>query len=647
MSLIRQIWLLLLGTLLLAFVGSVGVTVGSARDSLQTQLRLKNSDNAVSLALALSQQKGDPQLMELLMAAQFDTGFYRQVRFAAADGKTTFSREAVLAPSRAPQWFVALVPIESVPGSAQVSDGWRALGSVQVTSHAAFAHDDLWRGTVRSAIALAAVGMLAALVAHLVVGRIRRPLDQAVEQAQSLVNGEFTTVPESSVPELQRLTRAMNTMVARLKRIFDEQAAQVESLRQQAHSDPLTGLSNRKHFLGQLGATLQREDGTAEGGLVLLRLLDLAGVNRSLGRVAADRVIGAIAQALQAYTQRVSGCHIGRLNGSDFALCLPVGGVALETAQAVTEALRAVLPAFGAGVGIAVGAVEMQREGQVAQVMSAADAALARAESRGAFAVELGALADAQGAGYDTTLMGEGAWRKRISDALSHGRARLVCFPVIDVQRQLVHLECPLRLQLESQGPFETAARWLPLALRGRLTAAIDERAVELALADNERDGLARCVNLSSASLADSGFAARLRTLLQSAPRQARELWLEVPELAAVEQFEQVQELARQLRSTGVRVGLEHAGERLSRIDRLFEAGLDYVKLDASVVVGVAGDSDRANYLKGAVAMLHGLSMKAFAEGVADAADAQRLWQIGIDGVTGPWASTTRSDLVG
>ena len=99
-------------------------------------------------------------------------------------------------------------------------------------------------------------------------------------------------MPESRVPELQRLTRAMNTMVARLKLIFDAQAAQVESLRRQAHSDPLTGLSNRKHFLGQLGATLQREDGTAEGGLVLLRLLDLAGVNRSLGHVATDRVIG-------------------------------------------------------------------------------------------------------------------------------------------------------------------------------------------------------------------------------------------------------------------------------------------------------------------------------------------------------------------
>jgi len=644
MSLIRQIWLLLIGALVLAFIGGVGVVIESERDTLQTQLRIKNNDNAAALALALSQQRGDPQLMELLLAAQFDTGFYRQIRFVGADGQVHFAREQAAAPAHAPGWFVSLLPIASAPGLAQVSDGWRALGSVQVVSQTAFAHDDLWLGGLRSALALALVGLVAALIARAVVGRIRRPLDQAVQQAQSLVNGEFVTVPEPRVPELQRLTLAMNTMVARLKLIFDAQATQVETLRREAHSDPVSGLSNRKHFMAQLAGTLQGEDGTAEGGLVLLRVLDLAGINRSLGHATTDRMIAAVAQALQAYVERVPGCHLGRLNGSDFALCLPVGRVALETAQAVAKALRAALPAFGPGIAVAAGAVEMRRDMPIAQVMAAADAALALAESRGPFSVELGE--GAESAMAQTTLLGEGTWRKRIHDALVEGRVKLVAFPLIDAKQQLIHLECPLRVQLVADGTFETAARWLPLALRGRLTPLIDERAVDLALTQIERDGQPRCVNISSASLADSAFAARLRGLLIAAPRAARGLWLEVPELAGVDQFAQVQELAHQLRPAGARVGLEHAGERLSRIERLFEAGLDYVKLDASVVHGVASDAGRATYLKSVIAMLHGLSMKAYAEGVSDAQDAQALWDIGIDGITGPHASTVRDDLL-
>ncbi len=634
MSLIRQIWLLMLGTVLLAFVGSVTVAVDSARAYLQTQLQLKNSDNATTMALVLSQQKGDRDLMALLMSAQFDTGYYRSIRFVAADGSVPFAREAATGPAKAPAWFVRLVSIESVPGQAQVSDGWRALGRVEVVSHAAYAHDELWSNSLHSAYALGLVGLLAGAVGTLVVGRIRRPIDGTVGQAEALVRGEFITVAEPRVPELQRLTRAMNTMVERLRVAFQTQAAQLDVLHRQANCDSLTGLSNRVHFLGQLSAALQREDGTAEGGLVLLRVLDLAGINRSQGHQVADRVITTIAQALRPYAERVPGCFLGRLNGSDFALCLPVAGVARETAQSMADALRQVLPTLAAGAAVSVGAIELRRDAQLARVMSAADAALARAESLGPFAVEL-----AGEGGPGVTLLGEGAWRQRIREALVHQRIRLVGFPVVDARLGLIHLECPLRLQLEENGEFEAAARWLPLAMRSRLTADVDERALALALAESAQDNQARCVNLSPASLTDSAFSARLRALLWGAPRVARLISLEVAEIAAVEHFQLLQELSRQLRPTGVRIGIEHAGERLGLIPRLFEAGLDYVKLDASVIRGVGQDEHRATFVRGTVTLLHGLSLQVIAEGVADEEDAERLWECGIDGATGPWIS--------
>ena len=47
--------------------------------------------------------------------------------------------------------------------------------------------------------------------------RIRKPLDETVEQAVSLQRGEYLTVAEPNVPELKRLTRAMNSMVSRLR----------------------------------------------------------------------------------------------------------------------------------------------------------------------------------------------------------------------------------------------------------------------------------------------------------------------------------------------------------------------------------------------------------------------------------------------
>jgi hypothetical protein len=152
MSLMRQIGLLLAAVLLLALAGAVGINLASTRDALQTQLRLKNSDNAQNIALALSQQRGDKQLMNMLLATQADTGFYSRMRFVGADGALSFDRESAARPQVAPVWFAQMLPIESAPGTAQVSDGWRALGRVEVISHVAYAHDELWHGGARAVV---------------------------------------------------------------------------------------------------------------------------------------------------------------------------------------------------------------------------------------------------------------------------------------------------------------------------------------------------------------------------------------------------------------------------------------------------------------------------------------------------------------
>jgi len=634
MSLIRQIWLLLLGVVLLSLVGSAAVSAGSIRYVLQTQLQLKNSDNALSLALAMSQQRGDDQLMELLIAAQFDSGYYESLQWRKADGKVGFERHAAPVPSIAPRWFVALTPVTVLPGVAQVSNGWKAVGAIEVSSQSAYVHDELWRSTMRTAGLLAVVGLVAGVLALLVMRRIRKPLDNAVEQAKSLVEGSFMMIEESHVPELQRLTRAMNTMVARMKSMFEAQAAQLEALRVQAHCDPLTGLSHRKHFLAQFESALEREDGPAEAGLVLLRLRDLQGLNLRLGRPTADRTLMAVANAVKAYPERVQGCVAGRLNGADFALWLPAPEVAIETARSLAEALRVSLPAFGPHIHVSFGAVEMSRSRPSGAWFGEADAALARAEALGPFAVEMAAPATP-----DVPLQGERVWRQQITDAIKERRTRLIQYPVIDRGNHVQHLECPLQMQLDSHGDFEPAMRWLPLAVRSRLTAEVDTHAVALALEAISRDGQQRCVNIAPMSLLDTGFTARLRDLVFQSPQAARKLGMEVAEIAAINSFDLLYEMGRQLRPLGVLIGIEHAGAGLSQVERLYQAGLDYVKLDASVVQGVAGDAARAAFVRGMVIMLRSLALKVYAEGVTDPMDVQALWDCEVDGVTGPWAS--------
>lgn len=636
MSLMRQIAWLVLGVVLAALVGAVGLSTLSLRQLMQTQLTLKNADNAQALALALSQQQGDPALIKLLVSAQFDTGAYEFVRWRAPGGETLFERVGEPREGRSPAWFRKLVPIEAGEGVAQLSSGWNAIGAIELKSQSTYAHDELWRASRRLLAWLLIVGLGAAIAAWAGLRRIRRPLDAAVTQAEGVLNGSYGQVAESRVPELQRLTRAMNAMVQRVRDLFEAQAGQLLVLREQVHHDPLTGVSTRKHFLAELDAALQRDDGPALAGLVLVRLRDLAGLNARLGRTAVDDVLQTLVTALRAYPESVPGCRVGRLNGGDFALWLPVEGVAAETAHALADALRASLPAFGPGVQVALGAIELPRDRPSSVWLGEADAALARAEhlsdARGGIVVEI--VAD-PGIGRE---QGEALWRAQLQDAVTHRRGRLAEYPVRDRAGRVLHLECPMQLQMD--GDFVPAATWLPLAVRSRATAQVDLFAVGLALNAITADGRARCINIAPASLADGGFLPALRDVLaHHSPHAGRSLLLDLPEVAATEHFDRLLELGRQLRPLGVKLGLEHASAGLAQVDGLYQAGLDYVKLDASVLLGVAGEAGRAAFVRGMVIMLRSLALKVYGEGVVDAMDAQALWDCELDGLTGPWVT--------
>ena len=157
----------------------------------------------------------------------------------------------------APAWFVKGLPLRAEPGVAQVSDGWRTIGHIELVSQSAYASDALWRAGLRAAELLALVGLVGGGLAAWGLRAIRRPLDAAAQQAQALQEGRFVTVPEPDVAELRPLARSMNTMVDRLSTMFDAQARQVEGLRQQVQTDPLTGVLNRRQLHARGAAALR------------------------------------------------------------------------------------------------------------------------------------------------------------------------------------------------------------------------------------------------------------------------------------------------------------------------------------------------------------------------------------------------------
>lgn len=626
MSLIRQVALLLGMVLLLALAGSVTMNTLAARDTLKAQLRLKNADNAAALSLALSQHRGDATTMALLMAAQFDTGHYRLLRLTAPDGRVQFERQEPLRATGVPAWFVAALPVAAPVGVAQVSDGWREIGRLELESHTAYVHEALWAGALQAAGWLLAVGLAAGGVAWLGVRALLRPLQATVGQARALQEGRFVTVPLQGVPELRTVGEAMNALVARLQQSFDRQARQLADLRLQAEQDGLTGLSNRRHFMARLEAGLAGAQAQRPGGLVMLRLLDLDGLNRRHGRAVADRVLRTVAEAVAAYPARVPGGFAGRLNGADFALALPADHVADETAQALVQALRALLTGLVAEAAVCAGSAELAGLTQPGPALAAVDDALAEAEAAGPFSCRHRA---ADGALH----LADDEWRRVIDLALAEDRVALTERPVLDRQGQRLHLACALRLLID--GPAGDAAQWAPHAARSRRAAALDLRAMVLALNACARDGQARCVLVAFDALGAPGFGDAVQALLRDAPAAAL-LRVEFPERVATEHRALLRDAISQWGRFGVQVGLVHGEAAVGSLSRLHELGLAFVRVDRVHLEDAAREGEARRLAAGLIDLLHGMGLRVLVDGVRAPEDLAALWALGLDGATAP-----------
>ncbi|MBT9613027.1 MAG: EAL domain-containing protein [Burkholderiales bacterium] len=636
MSLFRQLWLAVISLTMVIFIGSFLVSVLTARAYLEQQLSIKNVDNASALALSLSQlPEKDPIAIELLVSAQFDSGHYQEIRLTDPTHRVVVERKYVGDTLGAPAWFARIFPIRATQGIAQVQDGWRQLGTLTVTSHSRYAYSELWSGALKLLSWLLAAGFIAGVIGTLIMRIIVRPLDQVVGQAQAISERRFITLNEPRTPELNSVVRAMNQMVARLKQMFEEEAERLDHLRREINHDAVTGLPNRDAFMNYLQTALVREDAAPLGALLIVRLKDLGEINRRLGHGSVDLLLKQVASILTEHCARRHEHIAARLNGADFALLAPNENEIAKLTQAIVALLHQQLSSDVPAMEdhFHVGAILYRRGDETTALLAAADQALATAEGKGPN-------------GWHATVEGEApvarstdAWRNLLTTAITEKRLKLAFFPVRTAAGQTLHQESVIRLQTTQEGSWLVAGDFIPMATRLKLSSTLDFEVIRLALDTLQSAPGDIAVHLSTDSIADWGFHKRLSALLNQQPDLCKRLWIEVSEYGVLRQPEAFREIAHTLKAMQCRVGIEHAGHRLSDLAQLADLGLDYLKVDSSLVRAVDQNMGNQALLKGLCKMAHTLGITMIAEGVQTEAELALLPQLGFDATTGPAVS--------
>ena len=634
MSLIKQLWLAIVLVMAMAFAASTVTSVLSARQYLQQQLQVKNIDNATALALSLSQLPKDPVLVELQVAAQFDAGHYRFIRIVSPKGETLVERVFEGKIEGAPEWFTKLIPIQVQPGQALIQDNWKQYGTLTLASQEQYVYKSLWDGTLALLLWFVVGGMVTGIAGSFLLRLITRPLNHVVGQAEAIAERRFILIPEPHTPELKALARGMNAMVGRVKTMFNDEAARLDTLRKKVNRDPVTGLSSREYFLSHLREVLTGDQFGASGSLVIVRLRDLNELNAMLGRQGADALLKEIGTELYDSGNGRVGQRAGRVKGAEFAIVCPSHATATEAAQDIyTRLTDKLLPKWQDRVPdlFHIGAVRYVRDQNLGSLLSSVDEALARAANKGSNTYE--ALDDA----HAKPAIAAETWRTLLSDAVSGGRLALSFYPVVGADgKSSLHRECVIRLKMDDVGTLMTAGDFMPMAAQLNLTAPLDLGVVKMAIDYLHSNSGDVAVNLSAQTIADFHFRNELAKLLKTQPQVCKRLWFEVPEYGVFRQFDAFGDLTRSLKALGCHVGIEYFGQRFAESDKLAELALDYIKVHPSYVRGIADNPGNQEFLMGLCRVAHAIGISVVALGVEHQEDLPLLARLGFDGATGP-----------
>jgi diguanylate cyclase len=214
---------------------------------------------------------------------------------------------------------------------------------------------------------------------------------------QSLVNtrlervaehvSNFRAREEFRSIEVNGRAERMRSRIAELERETSELHSRLDSEKQGARIDPLTGIANRKSFEERFAQEIAQKPRTELSVAMLLWDLDnFKLVNDSYGHRAGDRVLQSVGACFMAAVR--GNDFVARIGGEEFVMLL--GGTKMEQAMLIANQVRAAVEALrfhfrGAPVRVTVscGLTELQANDVAGAAFDRADAALYRAKHNG------------------------------------------------------------------------------------------------------------------------------------------------------------------------------------------------------------------------------------------------------------------------
>ena len=639
MSLNKQLWLAILLIIALTSVGSLLLSIVTSKNYLEKQLQMKNIDNANALALSVSQLPKDDTTIGLLMSAQFDAGHYRYIGLKDPSGSVMQERSNSNNKTIAPDWFINALTINTYPATASIQDDWQQYGTITLESNIYIAYDELWNVSKYILLLAAVLSLVSGILGSLILRKILQPLRSVILQSEAMKNHQFIHVTPPKTPEFKALVNAMNTLSDFVKSNIFQEVSRLKAQSEAVNSDVISGLMTHDYFTQNLDARLARQNYTGNGVIVVARLLNLAEINKTAGYKNTNLLINQVGQIIKSYTDKIESKLCGRLSGSDFAFfhenC--------QDSYQITAAIRDLLAEINLQqsdfselefIFITLDiATRESTEGLYAEIDALFTQALTIV---GAENIARNNIIVITRNANNTDAHNQDLLSMRFREALQNERLDLALFPVLDCKGALIHYECPVRMQLNEGGEWLNAGKFISTAMQLNLIDKIDILVIKQSLKLLQKSQAPLSINIAAASILNTSFLQQTCELLAKNRHVTADICFEVAEENVFKYLNEFRTFCKSVRQYKCKVAIEHFGLEISRLGELHDIGLDFIKIDQSIIRGINSQDSNQTLVSGLCIIAHGIGVRAIAEGVKTIDEISTLKRLGIDGITGP-----------
>jgi diguanylate cyclase (GGDEF)-like protein/PAS domain S-box-containing protein len=418
--------------------------------------------------------------------------------------------------------------------------------------------------------------------------------------------------------------------------VTDRRHAQDQLIRDALY-DTLTGLANRTLLMDRLEQSLGRAKRSQDETFAVL-FLDLdrfKNVNDSLGHLAGDKALVAVAQKLESCVR--PGDTIARIGGDEFVIL--VENVSdLPTATIIAERIEKTLALplsvdgqeifLPASIGIVVASGDYEK---TEDILRDADIAVYRSKTLGR-----GCHVTFDKSMYQKTL----ALLELESDlrkAIERQELFLHYQPIVSLATgSLASLEALIRWQHPERG-LMPPGDFIPLAEETGLIIPLGEWVLRK-VCEQISEWKKSCgsaplvaVNISGCQLRQTNFAALVQRILDEFHLSPDCIELEITESVLMENMEHANSVLSELRGLGLHLSLDDFGTGYSSLSYLQIFPIQKLKVDKSFILQMGTDSGSSEIVSAIFQLARGLGLDVVAEGVETLQTATRLRDMGCN----------------